>query len=389
MAVASWMEAVEPPASTSPADLHAFFGIPPDAEEQLDRNISKKRRHWRSKTRESVASEKAKRKVAQALKVIAALEHQIKRGVVEDFDLDQLREEFAADPDTHVGELDDLWRILEELLASGRAAEALRVAYEARARFAGEATANAAFGWLAAMASRTDESMADAMRREGVDALEAAIAAGEQTHDVYMWKTILQLDLGQPAEALTTVSQADAAIEGPLPPWLHSHRCEAHAALNQADSAIEDALEAVRADTDDLALRSNTVTALIVAARNAYLPITSTDALRNYQDLVELASWCALGAPEAEDRVRPYWLWAVGAASRAYVGRIELRSILAVGSGFLLLLLLNRWRSRPHWRVFLDGPGRIDDEMFNLVARSDIPLIVHDGLSHKLTWNAR
>jgi hypothetical protein len=373
----------------APAGLHAFFGIPPDAEDHLDRNISKKRRHWRSKTRESVASEKAKRKVEQALKVIAAIEQQLKRGVVDDFDIDQLREEFAADPDTYVADLEDLWRILEELLASGRLEDALRVAYEARNRFAGAATANAAFGWLAAMSSRTDEVMADSLRREGVDALQAAIAAGERTHDVYMWKTILHLDLGEPAEALTTVSDADAAVDGPLPPWLHSHRCEAHAALGQAGGAIQDALQAIRPQTDDLALRSNTVTALIDVARNSYLPITSKEALRSYQDLVEFASWCAVGAPEAEDRVRPYWLWAVGAESRAYVGRIELRSILAVASGFLLLPLLNRWNSRPHWRVFLDGPGHTNDEMFNLVARSDIPLIVHDGLSHKLTWSLR
>jgi len=42
MAVAGWIEAVEPPADTAAADLRAFFGIPPDAEEHLDRNISKK-----------------------------------------------------------------------------------------------------------------------------------------------------------------------------------------------------------------------------------------------------------------------------------------------------------------------------------------------------------
>jgi hypothetical protein len=388
MAVANWIEAVEPPAATAAADLRAFFGIPPDAEEHLDRNISKKRRHWRSKTRESVASEKAKRKVEQALKVIAAIEQHLKRGVVDEIDLEQLREEIVADPDMHVAELEDLWRVLEELLASGRLYDALRLSREARDRFAGAGTANAAFGWLAAMSSRLDETTAGALRREGVEALQAAIAAGEGSHDVYMWKTILQLDLDEPAAALATVNDADEAVDGPLPPWLHSHRCEAHAALGQADGAIQDALQAIRPDTDDLALRSNTVTALIVAARNAYLPITSKEALRKYQDLVEFASWCAVGAPEAEDRVRPYWLWAVGAESRAYVGRIELRSILAVGSGFLMLPLLNRWRSRPHWRVLLDGPDRTSEEMFQLVAYSGIPLIVHDGLSHKLPWTA-
>lgn len=386
MEVAPWLESFDLPAQPQPADLRAFFGIPPDPEDKLDYNISKKRRHWRSKTREKVSSENAKRKVDQALRIIAALEQQLKRGVIdEELDLQRLREEFSAEPETKVGELGDLWRILEELLADGRIDEALRVANDARKRFEGAGQAEAAFGWLAMFASRFGNA-SDVLRKEGLTALEAAIAAGETNTDTYTWKAILQLDLNQPQEALATLEEAERVLKAELSPWMHSHRCEAHAALGEPEKALEEAKRALGSGTDDLALRSNTVSALINAARVGLLPLSSDEQLRRYQDLIEWAAWCAKGAPEAEDRVRPYRLWAVEAESRAYTGRIELRSIIAVASGFLLLPVLNRMRSKPHWQVLYDGPGTASGEMFEVVVEGGTAGLIHDGLMDKLPW---
>jgi tetratricopeptide (TPR) repeat protein len=386
MEVAPWLESVVLPAQPQPADLRAFFGIPPDPEDKLDYNISKKRRHWRSKTREKVSSENAKRKVDQALRIIAALEQQLKRGVIdEELDLQRLREEFSAEPETKVGELGDLWRILEELLADGRIDEALRVANDARKRFEGAGQAEAAFGWLAMFASRFGNA-SDVLRKEGLTALEAAIAAGETNTDTYTWKAILQLDLNQPQEALATLEEAERVLKAELSPWMHSHRCEAHAALGEPEKALEEAKRALGSGTDDLALRSNTVSALINAARVGLLPLSSDEQLRRYQDLIEWAAWCAKGAPEAEDRVRPYRLWAVEAESRAYTGRIELRSIIAVASGFLLLPVHNRMRSKPHWQVLYDGPGTASGEMFEVVVEGGTAGLIHDGLMDKLPW---
>lgn len=386
MPVAPWLESMEVPDRPAPTDLRAFFGIPPDPEEQLDDNISAKRRFWRRKVRERVASEAAKKKVEQAMRIIDALEQQLKRGVIdEDLDLSRLREEFAGEPETRVDELGDLWRILEELLASGRLDEALRVANEARSRFQGAREANAAFGWLAVVASRSDNGT-EVLRKEGLSALEAAIDAGEKTSDAYTWKAILELDTDAPAAALETLAEAEEVLSSKPTPWMRSHRCEAHAALGKPEEALADAKLAVSADTDDLALRSNTVTALIQAARVSLLPIGSDADLRRYQALIEWAAWCAIGAPEAEDRIRPYRLWAVEAESRAYTGRTDLRSIIAVASGFLLLPILNRVRSKPHWQVLHDGPNAANGEMFEVVALAGIPMYVHEGLLEKLSW---
>ncbi len=387
MEVAPWLESIDLPVQPAPTDIRAFFGIPPDPEENLDANISKKRRHWRSKTRQNVTSEGAKRKVDQALKIIAALEQQLKRGVVDEtLDLERLREEFSAEPETRVDELGDLWRILEELLAAGRLDEALRVANDARTRFPGAREADAAFGWLAVISSRGGGSTSEVLRREGLTALEAAIAAGERNADTYTWKTVLQLDLGAPREALDTLVEAESVLKAELTPWMRSHRCEAHAALGEPEWALEYAKGAVDAAPDDLALRSNTVTALINAARVGLLPLASDEQLHRYQDLIEWAAWCAVGAPEAEDRVRPFRLWAVEAESRAYTGRIDLRSIIAVASGFLLLPFLNRLRSKPHWKVLYDGPAAAGGDMFEIVSQGPIPQLVHDGLMEKLPW---
>lgn len=387
MEVAPWLESFDLPAKPEPTDIRAFFGVPPDPEDKLDENISKKRRHWRRKIRESVASEKAKRKVDQALRIISALEQQLKRGVIdEELDLQRLREEFSAEPETRVDELGDLWRILEELLAGGRLDEALRVANDARRRFEGAPQAEAAFGWLAAMSSRLSGSDNDVLRKEGLAALEAAISAGETNLDTYTWKAILQLDLQAPKEALVTLEEAERVLKRELTSWMYSHRCEAHAGIGEPEQALEDAKKALAADADDLALRSNTVTALIKAAQVGLLPLSSENELRRYQDLIEWAAWCAKGAPEAEDRVRPFRLWSVEAESRAYTGRIDLRSIIAVASGFLLLPFLNRWRSKPHWQVLYDGPQAASGEMFEVIAEGGITRLVHEGIEHKLPW---
>jgi hypothetical protein len=385
-----WLESMEVPARPQPADLRAFFGIPPEPEEKLDANIAKKRRHWSTKVRSQAApTANGKRKVEEALRIIDELEKVLKRGVVDpDFDLERLRHEFSAEPETRVDELGDLWRILEELIAGGRLDEALRVANDARTRFQGAAIADAAFGWLAVLSSRGSGSADEALRREGLAALTKAIDGGEANADTFTWKAVLELDLGRPEAALETFATVETKLDSGLTPWMHSHRCEAYAALGRPEDALTDARAAVDAETEDSALRSNTVTALIEAARVGLLPIATDHELRRYQVVVEWAAWFAVGVPEAEDRVRPFRLWGVEAESRAYTGRPELRTIGAVATGFLALPLLNRWKTKPHWQVLYDGPTANNAEMFEIVTLAGIPLSVHEGLLERLPWFA-
>lgn len=387
--VGDWIQSLDVSEKPDEPEIRTFFGIPPDPEEKLDKNIALKRRAWRSKLRERKASSAAERKVTMALRLIDELERRLKRGVVdEDFDLDALREEYTAAPDTHVDDIDALWRVLEELLAAGRLDEALRVANETRAKFSNDAQAHAGFAWIASVSSRSDPNVSATLRRDGLSsakkALESTPVRGVEGADLYAWAAILQLDLREFEPARNTLDEAQQVL-GSLTPWLHSHRCEAFAELGDADAAAADAVQAIQASSDDSSLRSNTAAALIAAAKSALLPISSAEALTRYEQLVMLAAWCADGVPEAEDHVRPYRLWAAQAASRSYIGRVEIRSIMAVLSGFLLLPVLNRTRSLPVWKMFLDGPSK-HGEMGEVVATSPIAEFVHQGLEQKLAW---
>jgi hypothetical protein len=385
MATAAWIESREIPARPTIDDAREFFGVPPDPEAKLDANISRKRRVWRSKTRERKVSEAAAKKVADVLKVIDILATYVKRGVLEELDLERLREAFVDAPESVVAELEDLWRVVEELLAAGQLDEALRVANEARQRFSGAPTAEAVFAWLAYQASRRPGTT-DVLRREGLAAARAALAGGERTADVYTAQAVLQIDLNAAQDALATLEEATAALAEGLTPWMQSHKCEAHALLGHEPDAVGAALAAVGEDTADLALRSNTTNALVRLLRHTLLPIAGRKELARYREVVDVAAWCATGAPEAEDFVRPYRLWGTEAGSRVYAGRIELRTIGAVLTGFLLLPLLNRWRSKPQWRVFRDGPGSVPPEIFELVALRDVPLYVHGDVLGRLGW---
>lgn len=390
-AVGDWIQSLNVSEKPDDAELRGFFGVPPDPEDKLDANIRRKRRAWRSKLRERKASTAAERKVTMALRLIDELERRLKRGVVdEDFDLEELREEYTAQPETRVDEIDELWRVLEELLAAGRPEEALRVANEARSRFPDEAQAHAGFAWVAAVTSRSDPNASATLRRDGLQsakkALEQESVGNLDRADLYAWTAILQIDLDDFLAARETIDQASKQL-GSLTPWLHSHRCEARAQLGDIEGAAADALAAVNGAPEDSSLRSNTAAALVNAARATLLPITSTEVLVHYEQVVMLAAWCADGVPEAEDHVRPYRLWAAQAASRSYIGRVEIRSIMAVLSGFLLLPLLNRSRSLPVWKMFLDGPQK-HGEMGKVVAASAIARFVHQGLEQKLPWSS-
>jgi tetratricopeptide (TPR) repeat protein len=387
MAVAgAWVQSLEITARPSETDIRRFFNIPPDGEERLDGNISRKRRAWNAKLREQKASAAAERKVRQALALIAELERRVKRGIVDDeIDLELLREEFHSATPDQVNDLDELWRILDELLAAGKLPEALATARDALQRWSDEPTASAAFAWLAMIASRSDENTTDALRRAGLDAARAALAGGVRTADTYKWHAVLQLDLGDYAGAVQTLRTAEEQL-APLGPWLVSHRCEALVGTGDIDAAMRDGIRAVAAAGDDEALRSNTAAALVRGLRALCLPITTKDQLKRYLDVVQVAAWCADGVPEAEDHVRPFRLWAVQASARHYVGRWDIRSLAAVASGFLLLPMLNRWKSKPVWQVFYEGPDKHGED-WQLVSRSWFVRVVHDGIAARLPWN--
>jgi hypothetical protein len=385
-ATTNWIESVEIPEDPTPSDVRTFFGVPPDPEGKLDANISRKRRQWQSKVRGQKPSPEAKEKAARAIELITFLAEYLKRGTDEPLDLADLREAFKHAPKTSVGDLDELWQVIEELLASGEVDEALRVANEARTRFADEPVAHGAFAWVAANASRGQEEPSERMRLDGVESAEKAIAGGSRLPEVYRARAVLQLDLQRGDEALAGLRQAEAQLGDDMPPALSAFFVEAFVAVGDTEQAATRAGAIVDAAPEDLGLRSGITFALIAALRNSLLPISSAQGLADYKRIAEIAAWCAVGAPEAEDAVRPYRMWGVVADNRMYTGDVMHRAFIAVITGFLLLPVMNRIRSKPQWSVFHEGPESASATVFSEVAHGTIATLVHQGITDRLTW---
>lgn len=387
MSTALWIEQVEVPDKPTPADARAFFGVPPDPESKLDKNIAKKRRTWRAKVRGRKTTPEAERQINLVVELISQLADYVKRGTEEPLDLDELREVFKQKPDSAVDELEDLWRVVEELLASGQMAEALKVANDARDRFDGAPVADAVFGWVAAQASRSAaEEATERLRSRGLEALERAMAAGEVGAELFEARVTLQLDLGRDKEALGGIDEAARVLGDDITPMLRAARVEVYVATGEVRNAALAAVEAVQSAPEDLSIRSTTVEALITAMRRSLLPIRDEEALRRYQLVADVAAWCANGAPEAEDMVRPFRMWAVVAENRMFAGDIGFRAFAAVASGFLLLPVINRFRSKPQWWILNEGPGCVGEEVFDEVALGAVAEQVHDGITDRLAW---
>lgn len=387
MAATAWLEAREIAEQPTVKDAWDYFGIPPDPENRLDSNINKKRRHWRGKKRAQKPSPGAEKQIDAVLTLIDFLAEMVKRGVDEPIDMDEINEVFRHKPKTTVGEIDDLWRVLEELLAAGQVEEALKVANDARTRWNESAVAHSAFGWVAAQASRTTSTATDRLRQDGVASCQFALDHGEVNPDSFWSLAVLQLDLAAGEEAKATLDRADRELPGGVSTSnLNTLYVEALVGVGDIPNAEIRAVAAVQQDPEDLAIRSSVAFALVNALRNSLLPILDADGLQRYKQVAAVAAWCAVGAPEAEDRVRPYRMWGVVADNNMYSGDVALRAFFAVVTGYLILPLLNRSRSKPQWRIIRDGPDSVGEQIFGEVVLGAIFRETHDVAKLRLPW---
>lgn len=382
----TWQESLDIPDQASPADARAFFGVPPDPEGQLDKNINKKRRVWRSKVRSKKASAEAEAKVKAALKLIDFLAEHLKRGDDVTIDLGELNDIFREAPAATLGDLEELWELVERLLADGEIEEALKVGYEARDRYTESVVPHAVFAWVAALASRAMAGADDRLREEGLRSADVAVAEDDAAPDVYFSRAILQLDLGRGPEALTTLEDAERRIDGDLPSNLETLWVEALVATDRVEDAVQRAIDAVELDPSDHAIRSAVAFSLANALQFQLLPIRSAQALERYQRVAEVAAWCAQGAPEAEDTVRPFRMWAVIADNPMYAGDVPRRAFAGVLTGFLILPLLNRLRSKAQWQIIDKGPDSVSFEVFADVASGAVSRAVHGPIKDRLPW---
>jgi hypothetical protein len=329
-----------------------FFGIPPHTMEALDANIGKKRRQWNAKSNSGNPAGRAK--AAEVLKLIQNISTGIKRGVMDD----QSGGAEAEIPASVFQTLEELWRILEEYVFADDYDEALRVAREAVGRWH-NADAAAALAWVVTSLVNVSGFAHPQLVAEGLAAAEHAVR--EQPGEVRNWESVTSLLLASSRvpEAVAAIDQAERATTGRATAMLYLLRTRAMAVMKRPDEAMAAAVRAVtRAQPEVAAAIRSELTDILAAWAAAMLPIRSSADFTRYEELIGVAAWCSYGVPEAEDRVRPYRMWAINAGKRVFVGSDRMRSFLAVITGFISLPIHNYMRSKPAWQVFIEGIGK-------------------------------
>jgi hypothetical protein len=339
-----------------------FFGIPPATPDALDANIAKKRRQWNHKSNSGNPAGRAK--AAEVLKLIQNVSQAVKRGVLDD----QGGGAEAEIPATVFETLEQLWRILSEYVFADEYDDALRVAREAVNRWH-NADAASALAWVVTSVVNVSGFAHPQLLAEGLAAAE--FAAREQPGEVRNWESTASLLLAssRPQDAAAAIDQADRATGGRATAMLYLLRTRAMATLKRPDEAMTAAVRAVtKAQPGVAAAIRSEATDILASWAASLLPVRSNADLTRYAELIGVAAWCAYGVPEAEDRVRPYRMWAINAGKRVFVGSDRMRSFLAVITGFISLPIHNYLRSQPAWQVFVEGMGKEVTAHFIIVA---------------------
>jgi hypothetical protein len=349
----SWMTASKLPRGSSYQEMLKFFGIPPYSADRLDENISRKRRSWHHKGNCGNPVGRAKAKEVVAL--INNLALAVKRGVADDT---------GGGAETEIPEavfrtLEELWKIISELVLADEYDAALHVAREAVSRWGLTPDAGSVLAWVVSTGFNTGNLIHPGLLAEGMQAADVAVRG--QAAEVRNWESKISLLVASSRmlEALASAGEAERALAGRMTARLHILGARALMSLNRAEEAMVAAIRAVNTalpDPDNAsAIRAEATELLVRWVAANLLPIKSPATLSRYVEMVNAAAWCSHGVPEAEDMVRVHRMWAVNAGKRVFVGSWKLRSFLAVCTGFISLPIHNYLRSSPAWHVFIEG----------------------------------
>lgn len=375
-----WETASTLPRPASYEQMLEFFGIPPSTADALDANIAKKRRRWNHMSNSGNPAGRAK--AAEVLKLIQNISQAVKRGVADD----QSGGAAAEIPASVFQTLEELWRILSEYVFADEYDDALRVAREAVNRWR-NADAASAFAWVVTSLVNDAGTAHPQLIAEGLAAAELAVR--EQPGEVRNWESTASLLLAssRAQDAAAAIDQADRATGGRATAMLYLLRTRAMAIMKVPDQAMTSAVRAVtRAQPEVAAAIRSEATDILASWAASMLPVRSSADLTKYSELIGVAAWCSYGVPEAEDKVRPYRMWAINAGKRVFTGSDRMRSFLAVVTGFISLPIHNYLRSRPAWQVFVEGMGKEVTDSFFIVAAPAYVQRIHNvnlGLSFR------
>jgi len=360
------------PQRPSNEQMLEFFGIPPHSAEALENNIAKKRQYFNHKS--NGGNPVGRKKAEEVLDLIQRISLALTRGATDQ----QGGGAQAEIPDSVFETLEELWRILSEYVFVDDFDQAITVAREAVNRWH-NADAAGALAWVVSTVISSDGFAAPPLLAEGLQAAQFAVR--EQPGELRNWESAASLLVAgnNVAEAVTAIDQAERATGGRVSAMLYLIKTRAMAAQHRLDEAMVSAVKAVSgAEPARAAAIRSEVTEILVGAAAERLPLKSSADLSKFTELVGVAAWCSYGVPEAEDRVRPYRMWATNAGKRVFIGSDRMRSFLAVITGFISLPIHNFVRSQPAWQVFSEGQDKDVTMAFFIVAAPDYVQRIHN-----------
>jgi hypothetical protein len=350
-----WIDATEFAEVPTPRDLQEFFGIPPSPLEDLGANIRAKRKYWKKKEQKA-RSDEALSYAGAVLQAIADAEDALTRGAAATGGGEGEFQPGASERAPM--SIDDVLRELERLLFRGRYRDALdRVQrYQERWR---------EYPHFIDMRSVVILEAAQNVPGIVLDprVLQSAIGGAYQVlHQIgpteagYLTLIELLEIAGRAAEIPAVFVEAAKR----LPQLSASFRVRELAVKFKSqpwDSLLRYCVQLVRQSGDDRALRSELVQMIIGRVVAELLPLSSAEAVREYQKVVATAAWIADGVPEAEDFVRAHRMWASNADQPVFGGNWQWRAFFGLITLFVALPLLNSSMAKPAWQVLLAGPS--------------------------------
>lgn len=366
----------EIPAAVDETALKAYFGVPPSPDSELQINIDRKRKVWHKRSNGPQGAERARR-VKELIRAIEA--HLLRGQPLPDGILDgDVKVDGARPlPPPWFENLDELLELIETLLNRGQHQRAAELARDGVERWPDEPIALARLAFVCSYLSVLGELTDPALFDQG---LRAAARCNElNPADTSAWysRCVLLLASGRGDEAVDLETEVSARL-GTVPPSILVLIGQAMLSVGRYADGLQRLVRAVSGAPEDLAIRSEAASAATVAA-SLLLPLDSPTAVSRYCEIIQVGAWCADGAPAAEDLIRPHRLWAARCTNKAFVGSLRLRTFLAVCTAFVSVPFHNGIKSRPLWKILLEGPPQ--GQEFFLLSSAHYVRRAHAGRS--------
>ena len=376
-----WMN-VDVPLGLDDAALRSYFGVPPSPEDELAKNIDEKRKRWHKRSNGPGGVERSRR----VKEIIKALEAHLIRGqdLPEGILEGEVRTDYSAPLPPPVFEALDEWlSLIETLLTRGKNDRALETAHQGLERWPDDPRATNAFCSTVAFLASTDQLSDAAMISEALVLSQKCPDLLPQDSSAWYKRCVLLAASDRAAEIAGLESEVAARL-GSVPSDILVLIGQALITAGKLDDGLSRLVRAVAESPDDFGVRSEATDAAINAARRL-LPLASAEAVTAYQEIIDVGAWCAAGVPAAEEIIRSHRMWATRCSKKAFVGSWQLRTFLSVLTVFIWLPIHNAARSKPLWKIFVEGPEQSGDEFF-LVSGADYVREVHGSVA--MPWAA-